>query len=117
MQRHLYSRIIFTVILNIGAAVFGQPRGTDIYLFNYTCEKDRFVLENMSNITNRPGYDNQPFFIPTAESVLFSSIRGDGQADIYRYDIETGATTRLTEIKSQTNSNRGRWSFMETASN
>jgi WD40 repeat protein len=49
------------------------------------------------NITNNPGYDNQPSFTPDGASLLFTSIRGGGtQTDIYRYDIASGATVQVT---------------------
>ena len=49
------------------------------------------------NITNNPGYDNQPSFTPDGASLLFTSIRGAGtQTDIYRYDIASGATVQVT---------------------
>jgi len=49
------------------------------------------------NITNNPGYDNQPAFTPDGAAILFTSIRGGGtQTDIYRYDIAPGSTTRVT---------------------
>jgi len=49
------------------------------------------------NITNSPGYDNQPSFTPDGASVLFTSIRGGGtQTDIYRFDIASGKTSQVT---------------------
>jgi len=49
------------------------------------------------NITNNPGYDNQPAFTPDGAAILFTSIRGGGtQTDIYRYDVASGSTTRVT---------------------
>jgi len=48
------------------------------------------------NITNNPGYDNQPFFLPDSSGLLFSSNRDGKQNDIYRYDIATKVTTQLT---------------------
>jgi dipeptidyl aminopeptidase/acylaminoacyl peptidase len=49
------------------------------------------------NISRSPGYDNQPSFTPDGSAILFTSIRGGGtQTDIYRYDVGSGATTRLT---------------------
>jgi hypothetical protein len=41
------------------------------------------------------GYNNQPFFMPDGRSILYTSIRNK-QADIYRYDIKTAATTQVT---------------------
>ncbi len=48
------------------------------------------------NITNNPGYDNQPAFLPDSSGLLFASNRDGQQTDIYRYDIATKKTTQLT---------------------
>ena len=48
------------------------------------------------NISNSPGYDNQPSFLPDGSGVLFSSNRDGKQTDIYRYDIATKRLTQLT---------------------
>jgi dipeptidyl aminopeptidase/acylaminoacyl peptidase len=50
-----------------------------------------------ANITNRPGYDNQPAFSPSGREVYFTSTRDDAQADIYRYNIAAKTTERLTK--------------------
>ena len=49
------------------------------------------------NITDRPGYDNQPSFSKDGKRIYFTSVREDAQADIYRYDIATKQTTRVTK--------------------
>jgi hypothetical protein len=36
------------------------------------------------NITDRPGYDNQPSFSDDEQGIFFASVRDDAQADIYR---------------------------------
>src|SRR5262249_7090597 len=58
------------------------------------------------NISNSPGYDNQPSFTPDGRSVLFTSVRGAAaaggepgrasQTDIYRYDIASRSVARVT---------------------
>ena len=48
------------------------------------------------NITDRPGYDNQPSFSSDGAGIFFTSIREDAQADIYRYDVRSRETTRVT---------------------
>jgi hypothetical protein len=48
------------------------------------------------NVTNSPGYDNQPSFMPDGKSLLFTSNRGATQTDIYRYDFTSRETTRVT---------------------
>lgn len=72
------------------------PPSTDIYLAPVRQQGGRWLVGAPVNITNRPGYDNQPSFTPDSRSVLFTSVRGDGQADIYRYDRRTRSTSRLT---------------------
>jgi len=46
-------------------------------------------------ITEFVGYNNQPFFMPDGKSILYTSNRNK-QTDIYRYDIQTGTTTQVT---------------------
>ena len=48
-------------------------------------------------LTEWEGYDNQPSFTPDGRALLYTSIRADGQADTYRYDLSGGSTARLTE--------------------
>src|SRR5580765_3915779 len=73
------------------------PPATEIYLAPFTEGKGKAIQiaiiaiqsEGVSvgkpiNITNNPGYDNQPFFLPDSSAVLFSSRRDGQQNDIYR---------------------------------
>jgi Tol biopolymer transport system component len=55
------------------------------------------VVGQPARVTDRDGYDNQPSFAPDGGSLLYTSIREDGQADIYRYDIASGLTSRVTQ--------------------
>jgi Tol biopolymer transport system component len=70
--------------------------GTDIFLVPLSVRDTAVTVGAPVNITARPGYDNQPSFTADNRSVLFTSIRADGQSDIYRYDIGTRATSRVT---------------------
>lgn len=68
---------------------------TEIYLFDYDATKDKNALSNGTNVTNRPGYDNQPYFTNNSTSFLYS--RDDGhQTDVYEYILETKEHKRLT---------------------
>ena len=56
------------------------------------------------DITNNPGYDNQPSFTPDGKGVLFTSVRpsaapgmSPGQTDIFRYDIASQSVSRVTQ--------------------
>src|SRR5206468_3714365 len=55
---------------------------TDIYLYRLSRSLVPF-RQRLINITNRPGYDNQPSF--DGPAILYTSIR-NGQADIYRFE-------------------------------
>ena len=72
------------------------PPATDIYLADLRVAQGRVTVGPPVNVTMRPGYDNQPFFLPDGRAFLYTSIREDSQADIYRYDIDTKTSVRVT---------------------
>ena len=84
-----------TLFILVGTLVNAQE-GSDIYLFNFKIDKNQFTLSNARNITNSPGYDNQPYFLPDSESLLYSSDDGFGQTDVYRYNLGSRSERRLT---------------------
>ena len=67
----------------------------DIFLANVKTENGSVNIEGVSNITNRDGYDNQPHFLPDG-SLWYSSQKDGTQTDIYRYDPESKAVTKIT---------------------
>lgn len=69
---------------------------TDIYLAPLSLPNGRIVIGAPVNVTNRPGYDNQPSFTPDSKSILFTSTHEDAQSDIYRIDVATRTITRVT---------------------
>lgn len=62
---------------------------------DYKTGADELSFGAPKKITDFAGYNNQPFFMPDGKSILYTSIRNK-QADIYRYDIQTGKTTQVT---------------------
>ncbi len=72
------------------------PPASDIFLAGVTQRGGQLVLGKPVNITNRDGYDNQPSFLPDGKGLLFTSIRENNQADIYRYDLATQKVERVT---------------------
>jgi len=77
-----------------------QPPGTDIYLVSLTSSGGSLRFGELTNVTDRDGYDNQPYFLPDGSAILYTSNRGD-QTDIYRYDIGTGRTSAVTETSPE----------------
>ena len=72
-----------------------QP-ATEVYLFDLVYENFRPTLANPQNISQNPGYDNQPAFLDNGLALFYASTRND-QTDILRYDLTTGAKTWLTD--------------------
>lgn len=72
-----------------------QAPATDIYLAELTLGTS-VRAGTPRNVTRRPGYDNQPFFLPDGRAFLYTSIREDAQADIYRYDPAADSGVRVT---------------------
>lgn len=88
--------VLGLLALLVPEIVVAQPPATDIYLARLAGEGAEPAVAGIVNLTDRPGYDNQPSFTPDGRALLYTSIREDGQADTYRYDLETGRTVRLT---------------------
>ena len=83
-------KTIFLLFISVYTFSFSQS-DTEVYLFDLNKSKDEYSLSNKKNISNNPGYDSQPHFYD-ANTILFSSTR-NGQTDIVKYDIKTGAKT------------------------
>jgi WD40-like Beta Propeller Repeat len=73
------------------------PSPSDIFLVEVTTEHGQMSLGQPLRITEWAGYNNQPFFFPDGQSLLYTSIRADKQADIYKYDLKSRSTTKVTD--------------------
>lgn len=80
-----------------GAQAPQTPPRTEVYLASLTSGAKSAVTGPLVNISQSPGYDNQPSYLPDGRAVLFTSDRVDRQTDIFRYDITSKAVTRLTQ--------------------
>ena len=72
-----------------------QPPATEVYLAVLSGD-GALAPGPLINISNNPGYDNQPSFLPDGSAILFSSNRDGKQMDIYRYDIGAKTLAQLT---------------------
>ena len=72
-----------------------QPPAPEVFLAQV--DPSGRGLHSWVNISQSPGYDNQPSFLPDSSAVLFSSNRDGKQTDIYRYDIAKQSLTQLTK--------------------
>lgn len=81
-------------LLFVSNLLFAQ-NGTEIFLLDISESGGNITLSNQKNITNRRGYDNQPFFHPN-QSLLYYTAMQDGQTDIWSYNLKTGVGLQIT---------------------
>jgi hypothetical protein len=74
--------------------LFAQ-NGTEVFLLDISDSGGNITLSNPKNITNRKGYDNQPFFHPTLPLLYYTAMQ-DGQTDIWSYNLKTGVGLQIT---------------------
>ncbi|HZS44790.1 MAG TPA: hypothetical protein VFC63_06770 [Blastocatellia bacterium] len=86
-------------ISSIAARQTAAPPATNIFVAELSVQNGKWKVVNPINITDRDGYNNQPFFTPNGKSILYTSIREDKQADIYRYDLVSKTDARVTNTK------------------
>ena len=80
-------------------AAAAPPPATDIYLADLQVSDRTISVSTPVNVTARPGYDNQPFFLPGGHAFLYTSVHEDAQADIYRYDLDRKTSSRITQTR------------------
>jgi Tol biopolymer transport system component len=84
---------LFALLL-VSNLLFAQ-NGTEIFLLDISESGGNITLLNPKNITNRKGYDNQPFFHPN-QPLLYYTAMQDGQTDIWSYNLKTGVGLQIT---------------------
>ena len=88
--------VVLVMTLVAPPTVVGAQGGTDIWVAPLSEIGSRLAVGRPVNVTARPGYDNQPAFTRDGAQVLFTSVRADAQADIWRVRVTGGAHTRVT---------------------
>src|ERR1051325_2678357 len=92
VQFQIVSILVLTVLA--GSASQGQtatpsptpnpaPTSSDIFIVDVRRQDGELALGQPKKITEVAGYNNQPFFMPNGQAILYTSIRNK-QADIYR---------------------------------
>lgn len=90
-------RPLYYIIFLSVCSVFAQS-DTEVYLFDLQSNEGNYTLSNQINVSNNPGYDNQPSFYDDTTLVFSSSRRG--QTDIASYAISNGMMKWLTDTPS-----------------
>jgi len=73
----------------------------DIFLFELTESDGNLAISDGKNITDRPGYDNQPWFSSGNKSILFTANHQSDRTDVFEYFIESGETRQVTDTPTQ----------------
>ncbi|MDW3210911.1 MAG: hypothetical protein R8N23_13630 [Reichenbachiella sp.] len=94
----IITTVLTTIVLLAKFSVGYAQSSTEIFLFELTKENGNFKMANPANITNNPGYDNQPSFINDNELVYAATY--DNQTDIVRLNLESKEKTRMTNTPS-----------------
>lgn len=76
-----------------------QAPDTELWLFRISAAKEGTAIGKGENITNRPGYDNQPVFSSNSKKIWYTSQREDKQTDVYVYDIKSGKSKPCTKTQ------------------
>jgi hypothetical protein len=84
------------LLLMLATASAYAQTGSEILLFNAKIKKNSIGLSKPVNITNHPGYDNQPYFHADSPVVYYSSFDEFGRADILSYDYKSKKTAHIT---------------------
>ena len=77
-------------------ATVSTPAETDIWVAELLDSGRRLRVGVPVNATDRPGYDNQPYFLPDGSGFLYTSIDAEGQADVWRHEFDRGRSFRVT---------------------
>ncbi len=93
-------RLFLLLIAFVLMSVPGQAQSNpEVYLGTISFDNETFTITELQNISNSPGYDNQPSFHPNGRHLFYVSTRGDANQDILSFDIKTGAKAWITDLE------------------
>jgi TolB protein len=88
------------------SAQSAPPSPVNLYVVNLTYTNGVVHIGAPRKLTGDRGINSQPSFTPDGKSILFVSRRdsANGQGDVYRIDLATGAETQITHTPEMENS-------------
>ncbi len=84
-KKYKYLRILLVFMLGICSIAAGGQTNTEVFVMTVIPNSEDMHFDTLQNISNNPGYDNQPSFY-NDNLILFSSTR-NGQTDIAAYAL------------------------------
>jgi hypothetical protein len=88
------------ILYLVTSSVMAQT-GSEIYLLDISTRDGMMQLSNPVNVTDHPGYDNQPFFHEDQPILYYSSFNEEGRSDIKSYNYKTGETKLFTHTQER----------------
>lgn len=88
-------RILSFLLVSLPMMSYAQS-GSEIYLLDVKLTKNGISVSHPINVTDHPGYDNQPSFHRSKPLLYYASFNEDGRSDIKIYNYQAGATSVLT---------------------
>lgn len=82
---------------SLAAAQATMP-GTDVWIVPMKQVGIAVSFGDPRNVTDRPGYDNQPSFTPKGDAVLYTASDAQGKTDIWRFALPDGKPVRVTNV-------------------
>jgi hypothetical protein len=103
-MRRMRKTSVLLVAMMWARLASAQVLTTEVWLGDLDMRDGRFAVSNLRNISNHPGYDNQPSFYPDGQSLLYTkeaeSVAETGLGvHAVRYWISTGEATQLTKTR------------------
>ena len=101
MNAKLIFQIVLIFIFSQNVLAQDYP-ATEIYLLNIQKKGNGLGLADnpkLTNVSNNKGYDNQPYFIESVNSIAYVSSRNKKPTDVYLYNIKTGVTKQYTNTE------------------
>ena len=99
MKLAIVSTFLISAFCLLPFALVGSaqaPPPTEVFLAPLSINGAGVSVGAVVNISNNPGYDNQPSFLPDNSGVIFASNRDGKQNDIYKWDIAKQQLVQLT---------------------
>jgi len=84
-KNYKFLKYFLTLLLSLGCFALKAQTNTEVFLLDLTVKDETISLSTPKNISNNPGYDNQPSFY-NDNLMLFASTRNE-QTDINSYAI------------------------------
>jgi len=90
---------LFLLLLLTANQILGQLPQTQIFYLpmTYDANKSRFKFGELTRISKKKGYNNQPSFSPDSKSIYFISFMDSTNTDIVNYNIAKKTRKQITE--------------------